>query len=144
MINPVTTQQVQRLPAQQRTLLNKFYRSHHSRMRIQQNAEIWVIRNPEIIAATCLTPIDDGFWLTGLFVAPSYRQAGIARQLLQHLQSTYPCAPIWLFCQPDLAEFYQRLNFQIATQLPESLASRLTRYQQHKKLIPMQSKTTCY
>lgn len=129
---------IERLPVSQLPLLNKFYRSHGSRMRVSQPAEAWVIRNPTITAGLCLTTVDNGYWLTGLFVGAEHRQHGLAQQLVKHIQTVYSEASIWLFCHPELIGFYQQLGFRLAEELPESLKTRLTRYQQNKTLIAMQ------
>ena len=131
-------QHIERLPATQYSLLNKFYRSHGSRMRISLPSEAWVVRNPTIIGGLCLTAVAEGYWLTGLFVAPEHRQQGLAQQLIKHIQTVYCASPIWLFCNPELIDFYQQTNFTIAEQLPEPLSHRLARYQQYKKLIALQ------
>lgn len=128
---------VQYLPKNQHALLHKFYRNHNSPMRITQQADVWVVRAPQIIASVCLSPAANGLWLTSLFTAPEFRQQGVASRLIKHLQLTYPCAPIWLFCNPDLLSFYSRLGFRQTQHLPEALSSRLARYQQHKSLIAM-------
>lgn len=128
---------VQYLPKNQHRLAHKFYRSHNSSMRVTQQADVWVVRAPHIIASVCLSPVAGGHWLTSLFTAPSLRQLGVASLLIKHLQLTYPDAPIWLFCHPDLCNFYGNLGFQQALHLPDTLNSRLTRYQQHKSLIAM-------
>lgn len=125
------------LPKAQQPLLNKFYRSHDSRMQATHPAESWVMRNPLIIAGVCITPISDGYWLTSLFVDPRHRQHGAGQNLLRHIQNIYSTSPIWLFCHPDLTGFYQKTGFQITQQLPDQLKNRLTRYQRNKKLIAM-------
>lgn len=137
VINNTTTHYIERLPALQHPLLNKFYRSHASRMRASPEAEVWVVRNPEIIAGLCLTAITEGYWLTGLFVAPEHRKHGVAQYLLQHTQQAHSNSPIWLFCHPDLIGFYQHTGFRITEQLPEQLKNRLSRYQKHKNLVAM-------
>ena len=133
---------VQPLPENQHTLLRKFYRNHNSPMRITQQAEVWVVRAPSIIAGVCLSPVADGYWLTSLFTADKYRQLGAARLLIKQVQATYQGAPIWLFCHPDLISFYNKLGFEQTGCLPESLQDRLTRYQQHKALIAMHYATS--
>ena len=135
--NNTTTQHIERLPALQHPLLNKFYRSHASRMRINPEAEAWVVRNPEIIAGLCLTAITEGYWLTGLLVAPEHRKHGVAQYLLQHTQRAHSSSPIWLFCHPDLIGFYQHTGFRITEQLPDQLKNRLSCYQKHKNLVAM-------
>ena len=74
---------VQHLPENQHTLLRKFYRSHNSTMRVTQQAEVWVVRAPSIIAAVCLSPVADGYWLTSLFTADKYRDQGVASLLIK-------------------------------------------------------------
>ena len=128
---------VQPLPENQHTLLRKFYRSHNSSMRITQQAEVWVVRAPSIIAGVCLSPVADGYWLTSLLTADKYRQQGVARLLIKQVQTAYQGVSIWLFCHPDLINFYSKLGFEQTQHLPESLHDRLTRYQQHKALIGM-------
>lgn len=128
---------VQYLVKNQHTLLHKFYRNHNSPMRITHKADAWVVRAPHIIASTCLSPVAHGYWLTSLFTAPAFRQQGAASLLIKHLQWTYSDTPIWLFCHPDLFNFYRNLGFKQAQHLPDDLSSRLTRYQQHKSLIAM-------
>lgn len=128
---------VQRLAKNQHTLLRKFYRDHKSSMKITQNSEVWVVRAPTIIAGVCLSPIDNGYWLTSLYTAPEYRRLGVASLLIKHLQTVYQGSPIWLFCHPNLHDFYHSLHFTDARQLPAALSQRLTRYQQHKALVAM-------
>ncbi|MDD2068928.1 GNAT family N-acetyltransferase [Pseudomonas sp. GD03651] len=118
-------------------MLEHFYRQHGSRMRAASDAELWVARAPGIIAGLSLSAVGEGLWLTGLFVDPQLRGQGVAGRLidaaLQHAGG-----PTWLFCHPDLAPFYQRLGFHTAGQLPETLASRLQRYQRSKRLVALQ------
>ncbi|HZJ91627.1 MAG TPA: GNAT family N-acetyltransferase [Thiopseudomonas sp.] len=140
MNQPPTQLTVQLLTKEQQPLLRKFYRSHNSPMRITQQADTWIARRSEIIAGVCLSPVDQGYWLTSLFTAPSYRQQGTAHFLIQQLQLAYQNSPIWLFCHPDLSGFYSKLGFRQTQHLPEALGSRLKRYQQHKQLIAMSYK----
>ncbi len=126
------------LPAVMRPLLNKFYRAHQSPMRAGADDQLWVAKTGEIGAALCLRPLaaDSGFWLTSLFVAPTFRQQQIASRLVTRACEQV-AAPVWLFCHPDLAGFYARLGFAEAEHLPPSLAERLVRYQRSKALIAM-------
>ncbi|MBS9760647.1 GNAT family N-acetyltransferase [Pseudomonas mosselii] len=125
-----------RLPPIQRRLLEQFYRQHGSRMRAAGDGEQWVARSGEIIGGMNLSPVEDGYWLTGLFVAPQWRGQQVASQLLQTALGA-ATTPTWLFCHPDLTPFYQRLAFIPATTLPEALASRLARYQRSKPLVAL-------
>lgn len=106
-------------------------------MRAASDAELWVARAPGIIAGLSLSAVGEGFWLTGLFVAPQRRNQGVAARLVETALAQVD-GPVWLFCHPDLMPFYQRLGFDLAQQLPEALASRLLRYQRNKRLVALQ------
>lgn len=124
------------LPRLQWPLLDKFYRTHGSPMRIARHGQPWVARNPAIAAALCLSPVEQGYWLTGLFVAPSQRRGGVATTLLQQSLASTP-GPVWLFCPAQLNAFYGRLEFTPCEVLPESLAGRLARYSRSKALVAL-------
>lgn len=124
------------LPDVQRPLLEKFYRAHRSPMRARGEAQMWVARRSEIIGGMCLTPVAGGHWLTGLFVAPTERGRGVAAGLIAAALTSVE-GNIWLFCEPELNGFYQRLGFVETLQLPQALASRLERYRQTKRLVPL-------
>jgi len=120
----------------ERRLLEHFYKQHASRMRAANDGESWVARGDGIVAGLCLSTVGDGYWLTGLFVAPQARKRGVAAQLVE-VALAGRSGPTWLFCHPDLSAYYQRLGFHITAQLPEALASRLQRYQRSKSLLAM-------
>lgn len=124
------------LPELARPLLDKFYRSHRSPMRLPAQGQAWIAKEAQIVAALCMTPVRHGHWLTGLFVATSWRGQGIARRLINQAQSE--CGgPLWLFCHPDLLGFYQPQGFVVAAHLPTELAERLARYQRSKTLVAL-------
>ncbi|MDZ5602104.1 GNAT family N-acetyltransferase [Pseudomonas sp. RP23018S] len=125
------------LPAAQRRLLQLFYRQYHSRMKPSGEAALWVARRDAIIGGMCLTPIDQGHWLTSLFVAPAERGQGVAAALIEAALASVH-GPVWLFCEPALAEFYEQLGFSMAAALPQALGSRLQRYQRSKALVALQ------
>ncbi|MFK0314216.1 GNAT family N-acetyltransferase [Pseudomonas sp. NPDC090233] len=124
------------LSALERKLLDHFYKQHGSRMRAASEGELWVARRGAIIAGLSLSAVAEGRWLTGLLVAPQWRNQGIAAQLLE-VALAGRVGPTWLFCHPDLEAFYKRLGFTLACDLPEALASRLARYQRSKRLVAM-------
>jgi len=124
------------LPDLQRPLVDKFYRAHRSSMRGKGEATLWVAKDDEIVGALKLTPMAGGHWLTGVFVAPSRRKEGVARCLINAALGEVE-GPVWLFCDPELTGFYQRLGFVAAEHLPAELTSRLTRYGQTKTLIAL-------
>lgn len=125
------------LPDEHRPLLEKFYRAHRSHMRVPGGAHCWVAGATEIMAALCLTSVENGHWLTGLLVAPEQRKKGLGARLVTKAMSE-STGPVWLFCVPELIPFYQRLGFSESTLLPESLASRLLRYNRNRTLTALQ------
>ncbi len=126
----------QPLPSPLVPLLIRFYRSHNSRNRVHPDAKCWVARRSEIHAGLCLTPVEQGHFLTGLLVAPPERNRGIGARLVREALASVE-GPVWLFCQPRLREFYARLGFFPTERLPETLADRLARYQRTKTLIAL-------
>lgn len=124
------------LSALEHPLLNKFYRSHGSAMRAAAKGELWVARADDIVAALSLSEVPAGFWLTGLLVAPAWRNRQIARQLIAHASQDKP-GTLWLFCHPELEGFYAKLGFAATNALPPVLTERLTRYQRSKALLAM-------
>ncbi|SFH84906.1 Acetyltransferase (GNAT) domain-containing protein [Pseudomonas guineae] len=123
-----------KLPAPLNPLANKFYRSQRSAMRAKAGEQIWVAEDSAIVAALCLQKVERGHWLTRLLVAPPQRRKGVARQLIE--AALVDCTtPVWLFCEPQLHDFYLRLGFTPCTELPQPLAERLARYQRSKRLI---------
>lgn len=123
----------QRLACVLLPLATKFYKSQGSNMRVGRSEQVWVARTAEIIAACCLKSQDHGHWLTALLVAEPLRQQGIASALLQSLRRN-TSGPIWLFCHPDLIDFYRRQGFQPTSSLPQALTHKLQRYQQKQPL----------
>jgi N-acetylglutamate synthase-like GNAT family acetyltransferase len=122
------------LPAPLKPLADKFYRSQRSAMRATAGAQLWVAEDQEIIAALCLHKAAHGHWLTSLLVATTLRGQGVARQLVE--AALADCTtPVWLFCHPQLSDFYQRLGFIPCADLPQPLAERLARYQRSKSLL---------
>lgn len=117
-------------------LMNKFYRAHHSSMKAVRDAQLWVARRDEIVAALCLRPVSGGHWLTGLFVVPAYRAQGIAGRLIAEAVKGME-GPVWLFCHPDLRGFYERRGFSFEPELPYAMAERLSRYARSKPMIAM-------
>ncbi|RCL28737.1 GNAT family N-acetyltransferase [Pseudomonas sp. AFG_SD02_1510_Pfu_092] len=106
-------------------------------MRAAGDAQLWVARAAGIVAGLSLSAVDDGLWLTGLFVAPPQRGQGVAGRLLEAALAQAG-GPVWLFCHPDLVPFYQRQGFSAAQHLPQALAGRLQRYQRSKRLVALQ------
>lgn len=135
---PITMSQIQfsLLPEACRPLLNKFYREHRSPMRGTNKGQVWVAKQQTTIAALCLTPVNEGHWLTGLFVAPQWRGQGIARRLIDAASHGLD-GPLWLFCHPDLRGFYEPQGFTTAQRLPPVLGERFMRYSRDKALVAL-------
>ncbi len=124
------------LPKALQPLLVRFYRAHNSRNRIRPEATCWVARRGAILGGLCLTPVADGHFLTGLLVIPSQRSRGIGAQLVREALMSNS-GPVWLFCKPELLDFYTQLGFVMTDQLPDTLADRLARYRRTKALIAL-------
>lgn len=122
---------IERLAVEHYGLLERFYREQRSNMRIKAAHQVWVARIPQLCAGLCLHQLPDGLWLTGLWVARQHRQQGIASQLVQHSLQQQGQS-VWLFCQPDLLGFYQKLGFTPCANLPQTLQQRLSRYRVSK------------
>jgi GNAT superfamily N-acetyltransferase len=135
MSSPVPEVSIERLPALQMPLLNKFYKQHRSRMR-GSDEHAWVARRQHIVAALKLSPVAQGHWLTGLFTDPAQRAQGVASRLVKSVLEAYP-GPVWLFCEPALTDFYLRLGFVRCQSLPEPLGDRLQRYQHSRRLLAL-------
>lgn len=125
------------LPEACRPLLNKFYREHQSPMRAANKGQAWIARQQQTeVAALCLTAVQDGHWLTGLFVAPQWRSKGVARRLIDAALEPLD-GSVWLFCHPELVGFYQPLGFADAQRLPVALGERFMRYSRSKPLVAL-------
>ena len=122
------------LPASLKPLADKFYRSQRSAMRATAGAQLWVTEDRQIVAALCLHQVAHGHWLTSLLVDSARREQSVASQLAE--AALADCTtPVWLFCHPQLSDFYLRLGFVPCTDLPQPLAERLARYQRSKNLL---------
>jgi GNAT superfamily N-acetyltransferase len=130
------------LPELCQPLLDKFYRAQRSPMRSSGATQLWVAKQQAIIGALCLTQVADGYWLTGLFVAPEWRRQGVAERLIASAMRDL-AGPVWLFCHPDLIGFYERSGFALAADLPSALADKLVRYRRTKELVGMVGATNC-
>ena len=129
--------QLRCLDEQRWPLLNKFYKTHHTKLRANKHSQAWVLMaNEQWLAVLNLAPCSAGAFLGGVFVPPTLRGKGFSRELISRVQ-TQAEQPLWLFCAPELSALYQRCGFLPCQDLPADLQERLTRYQQHKSLIAM-------
>lgn len=129
---------IERLAPEQHGLLQRFYRAQRSSMRVKDASQAWVARDPALCAGLCLRQVGDGHWLTGLLVHAERRRRGIAGHLLAAVRSAVS-GPLWLFCAPELADFYRARGFLDCHDLPEALRGRLARYRREKPLLALYS-----
>lgn len=80
---------------------------------VPAGAHCWVVGHTDIVAGLCLSGIAGGHWLTGLLVAPSQRNQGLATRLITQALAAND-GPVWLFCEPKVIAFYRQLNFSEA------------------------------
>ncbi|MEH6566996.1 MAG: GNAT family N-acetyltransferase [Halopseudomonas sp.] len=128
------------LPLASYPLVNRFYREHQRGAKAKGHHWVWVAQDgAQIVAALCLQPIAQGYWLTSLVVAPNYRGHGHASTLLKKAREQVQESqrPVWLFCAPELTSLYSGNGFAPTDLLPEPLADRLQRYQRHKRLVAL-------
>jgi N-acetylglutamate synthase-like GNAT family acetyltransferase len=117
-------------------MADSFYRLHGSKMRTRAEHAVWSVRADQLLACLCLQHVAHGHWLTNLFVDPRMRRHGLAGSLLDKACASVR-GPVWLFCHPELEQFYRGHGFASCESLPESLASKLQRYQRSKNLLPL-------
>ncbi|QBF83650.1 N-acetyltransferase [Shewanella maritima] len=67
---------------------------------------------PRIVAAVRLRPYEGNLLLTGLVTHKDFRNQGIAGELLTLVQEKLAAQPSFLFCSPELNDFYQRYGFE--------------------------------
>jgi len=118
-------------------LANKFYQAHNVRGRANKQDEVWVVKNPSIIAACRIQNRVDALFLSTLYVDEKWRGKGIAKQIIlaalsQHTQ------PVFTFAYAHLEAFYQAIHFRCVDTLPEELAYMFKAYrQQGRDIIAM-------
>lgn len=127
---------IERLEPAQYELLQRFYRTQRSAMRIKDAGQVWVVRDAQIRGGLCLRQVAEGHWLSGLLVDADRRRRGIAGQLLARVRTSVE-GPLWLFCEPALGNFYRAHGFRDCQALPPALASRLARYTRSKSLLAL-------
>ena len=142
----------QQLTAIKLPLVNKFYKQVKARGKASGGDIVWVARDvalcsissyntsAPIIAAARLTPtkLNEYWLLSGVYVAQSHRNQGIASQLITHLVAQQACC--YTFALTQLSDFYQRLGFvEVAVgDLPCELAQKFDAYrQQGRNIIAM-------
>lgn len=123
-------------------LVKPFYKAHYPSGRPSKSETIVVayVENT-LVASVRFKPIAPYWLMTGMLVAPQYRQLGIGHKLLQYCQQFLMNDGYYCFAYQHLEGFYQQHNFKTlgAEQLPAILATRIENYQaKGKSLIAMQ------
>lgn len=126
--------------------VNKFYKACREKSRVQKGERVVVAvkgarplavqklveENIQIVAAVRLLPLTSAkctWWLRSLYVAPSYRQQGIAGQLtrraIKEIKGSCYCFPF-----SHLSQLYERVGFIECgiKNLPDELKGRFERY----------------
>lgn len=97
----------------------------------------------QIVGAVWLQNNPDHLWLRSLFIAPSLRQKGIAKQLVRSCFDEMHQKPSYCFPWQELESFYEELNFATISpqELPKPLERRFQRYQKNgRKILAMRFK----
>nr|WP_242521695.1 GNAT family N-acetyltransferase [Motiliproteus sp. SC1-56] len=121
--------------------LQRFYRGAGYRGRPGADERSLALREDGAIrAALRLSPLDNGWWLRGFWVAPACRGQGLGSRLLAALPAHLDGRACYCFAYPEAQRFYQAGGFRPLTveALPPGLAQRLRRYHvKTPELVPM-------
>ncbi|WP_022946330.1 GNAT family N-acetyltransferase [Pseudoalteromonas ruthenica] len=126
---------VQRLADIATPLVNKFYQAYGARGRASKADQVWVARaDSGIIGAARLLHLSEDLLLVGVFIAPQWRQQGVARELISTV-CQHQKQPVFSFIYAHLAAFYLSLGFQPEPDLPDELQQRFNAYQRQGRDI---------
>ncbi|RBW46868.1 hypothetical protein DS885_05800 [Psychromonas sp. B3M02] len=119
-------------------LVNQFYKQVYKKGVANKSEQVFVVKAKQIVCAARLKAVDDNLLLTGVACDPTYRQQGLASQLIRYVLSLQT-ETVYCFPYPHLQGFYQQLGFQLlpAEQLPITLAEQYARYNNRHPLLSM-------
>lgn len=128
-------------------LLGNHFLKQHKQVQAGKNDKLYVaqIDGQKIVGAFWLDVQPTYCWVRNLFVEPNSRHHGIGTKLIQYVLNEATQIPYFCFNTPSLIPFYQSLGFESLSpdELPETLRTRLLRYQENgKHLIAMRFKTS--
>ncbi len=122
-------------------LITRLYKAHYPAGKAKSN-ELTIVGylEQQLTTVVRFRPIEQYQLLTGMLVAPEWRQLGLGHQLLEHCQNTVCNELTYCFAYPHLESFYQHHGFMTIApdELPNSLKQLYARYTgSGKSLIPM-------
>lgn len=113
-------------------LADRFYRSQGYKVKCASNESVFalVYANGDWVGAVRLVPQVSGhYWLRNLLIAPSYRNRGLATQLLNESRSAIFPRGCYCFALPHLIGFYERAGFESCPgHCPPDIAQRFELY----------------
>ncbi|MBE0493590.1 MAG: GNAT family N-acetyltransferase [Thiomicrospira sp.] len=114
-------------------LIKRFHKQTKLSTPLQTDKVFYVLNNESLVGVARFVQHHQAWWLRGLYIQPEYRQKHLATQLIEFAFKSLD-APCYAFAQPNLARFYQTLNFERNTpdSLPKELAVLYKRYQTNK------------
>ncbi|MFT4924399.1 MAG: N-acetylglutamate synthase-like GNAT family acetyltransferase [Phenylobacterium sp.] len=133
---------IERQLANQRPLVNKFYKQQKARGKGKGNENVFVVKvDGQIIAAARLADIAGCCFLTGVQVDSNYQRQGVAKALVSAmLAQLSPEQSCYTFPYQHLTGLYQVLGFSALSEdeLPQPLQTRFMRYRgQGRDIIAM-------
>lgn len=115
-------------------LANRFLKQAKQATAGKTDRLFWIKNQTFPVGALWLRPVDDGYWLRSLYIAPSYRHQGLATELLRHTIQCLEKGQVIAFARPELTTLYHIIGFEEihAESLPHLLQQKLAQYQRHQ------------
>jgi GNAT superfamily N-acetyltransferase len=128
--------QIEQWRQPQQKLINQFYKSHQQNVSCHRADDIYFMRDTEsendtIVAVTFIrkltTSSEHLHLLRSLFVSPTFRNKGLAKQLIQYiLQDQH--VPLTVICEPKLTALYLSVGFTLSDASDCSDSDYLTKF----------------
>ena len=133
----ITINHYQRLSDAKRFQLKHFCKQHKQSQPKQNEDVETIFQGNQLIGLVRLVPIPNQqtYWLRALYITPTARNQGYARQLMQHCLHHYSSHRIVIFALNHLEDFYHSLGFEKLSEnaLPEILLGKWQKSQQEGK-----------
>ncbi|WP_051326812.1 GNAT family N-acetyltransferase [Aliagarivorans taiwanensis] len=133
---PTPSAALEELSREQLALVKPLYQQFYKSAVPRRDERVFIARNDHraIIAAAKLRAIDGKYWLlSGVVVAPAFRQQGVASLLISHVLQHVEEGACYCFCHPQLAALYIELGCEIRDELPNPVLSRFNAYRRSKR-----------